>query len=161
MISLQMTRVGTETGSACRSEEAGEKEPVALKPGGAGEALAWDRIPRVMPREVGRPWQLWEGGGESSVARDREQGPPFILALPCPLARNLTSLCAQEPLHSLASFPGGYPRPCSYLSPALPPTRTPKHPLPSPRTPGMRTLAAPRSPARGLTSSGVRRAEST
>lgn len=78
---------------------------------------------------------------------------------PCPLARNLTLSVLRNP-----SFPDsfrGYPRPGSYLSPALPPTCTPKTSLPSLRTPGMCTLAAPRSPARGLTSSGVRRAEST
>ena len=78
---------------------------------------------------------------------------------PCPLARNLTLSVLRNP-----SFPDsfrGYPRPGSYLSPALPPTCTPKTSLPSPRTPGMCTLAAPRSSARGLTSSGVRRAEST
>lgn len=101
---------------------------------------------------------MGRAGGGVICSLGQRIGAPLFLP-PCPLARNLTLSVLRNP-----SFPDsfrGYPPPRSYLSPALPPTCTPKTSLPSPRTPGMCTLAAPRSPARGLTSSGVRRAEST
>lgn len=93
-LSLQMTRVGTETGSgACRSEEARRKS-LLFEAWGCWGGPGLDRIPRVMLGRGGRPWWLWEGRGESSVPGDRIGG---LGLAPCPLARVLTPLCAQEP----------------------------------------------------------------
>lgn len=85
---LQMTRLGTETGSgACRSEEAEEKEPVVWGLGGWGRPWPGDHIPTVMPREVGGAGSCGEGG--SCLQPETENRGPFIHA-PCTLARNLT-----------------------------------------------------------------------
>ena len=129
-----------------------------MKPGGCWGGPGLGPHTKSDAKRGGRPWQLWGGEGGVICSPGQRIGAPLFLP-PCPLARNLTLSVLRNP-----SFPDsfrGYPRPGSYLSPALPPTCTPKTSLPSPRTPGMCTLAAPRSPARGLTSSGVRRAEST
>ena len=61
-LSLQMTRVGTETGSgACRSEEAEEKEPVVWSLGGAGGGPGLGLHTKSDAKRGGRPWQLREG----------------------------------------------------------------------------------------------------
>lgn len=140
--------LGTEMGSGTpRSEEAEEKEPVVWGLGGWGGPGLGQHTNNHAKRG-GRPWQL-QGGGGSCLQPKTENRGSFILAL-CAPTRNL-------PLSVLRKLPS----PAFFRLPSatcLLPSHT--HHKPSLRSPGdTRNVhqAAPPSPARELTSSGVPR----
>lgn len=146
-VSLQLTRWGQRWGQGLPGRRRPKRKSLLFGAWGAGEALAWDSIPTTMPREVGGPGSC-RGGGSCLQPKTENRG-SFILAL-CAPTRNL-------PLSVLRKLPS----PAFFRLPSatcLLPSHT--HHKPSLRSPGdTRNVhqAAPPSPARELTSSGVPR----
>uniref|UniRef100_M3Z6M4 Uncharacterized protein n=1 Tax=Mustela putorius furo TaxID=9669 RepID=M3Z6M4_MUSPF len=150
-LSLQLTRLRTETGSgACRSEEAEEKEPVVWGLGG------WGR-PRPGTAYRARCQERWAAlaaaGRGSCLPPKTENRGSFILA-PCTLARNLTLSVLREPPFSASSQrpPATCLPPPTRITPAIPAklgVARNVHPgSPSQASPGTYQLWGPKDGAR-------------